>query len=137
MRMPRPFAGSVRSPVTFMIGQKLVSAKAAEVGKLCGGTVMVGTSEVPASTPDQSTRAESFDPGCGPRSLIGGVPVGIDVPPLCVYPGAVGTATPATAGSAPHSSKPLNVPEPPFLLMPERLVHAPGTLRFPVSHLKI
>ena len=95
---------------------------------------MVGTSEVPPSTPAQSTRAESFDAGCGPRFLIGGTPVGIDEPPLCVYPGAVGTATPATAGSAPHSSKPENVPEPPFLSMPERLVHAPGTLIVSFSH---
>src|SRR5919109_3447326 len=99
--------------------------------------VMVGTSDDPLRTPDQSMRAESFDAGGDPRSLIGGLPVGIDVPPLCMYPGDVGTATPATAGSTPHSSKPENSPDPPFFWMPDRLVHAPGTFMVPFSHLKI
>src|SRR5687767_4709533 len=84
MRMPRPLAGSERSPVTLMIGQNEVSANAAEVGKVCGGTVMVGTSDDPLNTPAQSTRAESFEAGDGPRSLMGGLPAGIDTPPLCV-----------------------------------------------------
>src|SRR5688500_18663593 len=98
--------------------------------------VMLGTSDDPASTPAQSMRAESLDAGSVPRSLMGGLPVGTAVPPVWKYPGGVGTATPPTAGSIPHSSTPLITPAPPFLRIPERLVQAPGTFIMLVSHFK-
>src|SRR5439155_423289 len=79
---------------------------------------------VPFVIPAQSILTESaISAGVGATSLTGGFPWGARPPPFCVYPGIVGTATPATAGSWPHPSvPPAPIEDPPFLCKPLRLV---------------
>src|SRR5436309_9614536 len=79
---------------------------------------------VPFVIPAQSILTESaISAGVGATSLTGGFPWGARPPPFCVYPGIVGTATPATASSWPHPSvPPAPIEDPPLLCKPLRLV---------------
>ena len=70
---------------------------------------------------------------CGvPRSRMGGLPLTGPVCPL--YPGTVGTATPATVSACPHPSSPVSVPALPFFRRPLRLVQPARTFTLVACH---
>src|SRR5216684_101529 len=69
---------------------------------------------------------------CVPRLRTGGLPA--TGPPGPLYPGLVGTATPATVGATPHPSTPLRVPALPFFCSPVRLVQPERALMLPLFH---
>src|SRR5207249_10022690 len=79
---------------------------------------------VPFVIPAHAILTESAtSAGVGPTSSTGGFPWGARPPPFCVYPGLLGTATPATpASSPPPSVPPAPIEDPPFLCKPLRLV---------------
>src|SRR3989441_13274338 len=73
--------------------------------------------------------------GVGAGFRTGGFPWGAMPEPFCVYPGFVGTATPATAGSLPHASAPpVPMLDAPFLCSPLRLVQLDRMLIVPGCH---
>src|SRR2546422_7429201 len=97
---------------------------------------MSGVTAVPLAMPAQSIFTWSaICAGVGAGFRTGGFPWGAMPEPFCVYPGFVGTATPATAGSLPHASAPpVPMLDAPFLCSPLRLVQLDRMLIVPGCH---
>src|SRR5687768_17475878 len=97
-----------------------------EAGHPDGGIETVGVRVVPATIPGQSMSIWLDMSACVPISSTGGVPPGVNVPPLTLQVPS-GTATPATLPATPQLSTPVSVPDEPFFCRPPRLVQPAWT----------